>query len=92
MSGTPTTGELKVKMDNMCNSIEELKQDLRNGFSELKKDLSENYVRNETLKLSLEPLQEFKKTVTGVGIGLGMAALLGVLGFLTRQAILNFKV
>jgi len=92
MNGTPTTRELKVKIDSMCESVDELKIDIKDGFASLKKDLAENYVRNETLNLSLKPLQEFQKTATGAMIGIGITTLVGIVGFLIGQAVLNFKI
>jgi hypothetical protein len=88
---SPTTGELKVKMDGMCKSIDEIKEDINLGFADLKKDLRENYVRNETFKLTLEPIVEFKKTVTGVGYGVSGVVLLGILVLLLKQIIPGFS-
>ena len=91
MNGTPTTRELEIRIADMRKSLDELKEEIKCQFADLKRDLNENYVRNETFKLTLEPLLEFKKVVTGIGYGVAGVILLGILVLLLKQVIPGFS-
>jgi hypothetical protein len=83
MNSTPTTRELKVKMDEMCEDIQELKVAIKEGFADLKRDLELHYVSNERFK----PVETFVNNFMRIGF----LILVAILGLVLSHVIPGFK-